>query len=134
MPDRAQSEVIGVVILIGVVVTVVGIVSVVILADTGGDGSVLTDVAVEANGTHLQVVHMGGDSIPVGDFEVVLDGTGEAKRIRVDSANVSGGDDRFGPGDRFVRTHGLEGDRTRTIVRHRGENAVVEQTAVTLGG
>ena len=134
MPDRAQSEVIGVVILIGVVVTMVGIVSVVILADTGGEGSVLTDVTVEANGTHLQVVHMGGDSIPVGDLEVVLDGSSEADRIRVDAVNLSGDDGRFGPGDRLVRTHGLDGDRTRVAVVHGGENTVVAEATVTPNG
>ncbi|RXK51577.1 type IV pilin [Halorientalis pallida] len=134
MADRAQSEVVGVVILIGVVVTMVGIVSVVIFADTGADGSVLADVTVEANATHLRVVHMGGENIAVSDFGVVLDGTGDEVRVPVDSANVSGGDGRFDPGDRFVRTHGLEGDRARIVVVHSDENAVVAETTVTLDG
>ncbi|WP_299269273.1 type IV pilin, partial [Halorientalis sp.] len=103
---RAQSEVIGVVILIGVVVTMVGIVSVVVLSDAGTDESILADVSVEANGTHLQVVHMGGDEIPIGDLELVLDGTGGTDRIQVDAANVTGDDGRFGPGDRLERAHG----------------------------
>lgn len=132
--SRAQSEVVGVVILIGVVVTMVGIVSVVILSDAGTDGSVLADVSVEANGTHLQIVHMGGDEIPIDDLEVVLDGTDEADRIRVDPTNVTGGDGQFGPGDRLVRTHGLAGDRARIVVLHSGENAVVAEATVTLDG
>jgi flagellin-like protein len=131
---RAQSEVIGVVILIGVVVTMVGIVSVVVLSDAGTDESILADVSVEANGTHLQVVHMGGDEIPIGDLELVLDGTGGTDRIQVDAANVTGDDGQFGLGDRLERAHGLDGDRARVVVLHSGENAVVAEATVTLDG
>jgi flagellin-like protein len=132
MTSRAQSEVVGVVILIGVVVTMVGIVSVVVLSDAGGDRSALADVTVEANVSHLEIVHMGGDGVPVDDLVVVRDGAATDTRIRVDGANVTGTDDTFGPGDRLVREHGLGGERARIVVVHRREDTVVAEATVTL--
>lgn len=131
---RAQSEVIGVVILIGVVVTMVGIVSVVVLSDAGTDESILADVSVEANGTHLSVTHIGGEGIPTDEVVVVVRGSDRVTRFAVDGSNLTAddGDGDFEFGESLVRGHGHAGGDARILVVHRPTNEGLAEAAVRL--
>ncbi|WP_247009755.1 type IV pilin [Halorientalis litorea] len=134
MATRAQSETVGVVLLVAVVVTLVGLVSAVALSDIGGDEGPLADLDVSANETNLTVEHRGGDDLAVGDLAIVLRSSSESRRVTVDRINLTdrNGDGQFGLGDRIVRAHGLDGDSANVAVVHTPSNTVLLDEAVSL--
>ena len=134
MAARGQSETVGVVLLIGVVVTLVSLVSVVILQDIGGSDDPLADLEVSANETNVTVDHRGGDTLAVDDLAVVLRADEGDKRFTVAPANLTdrNGDGRFGFGDSVDRAHGLAGDSAEVAVVHTPSNTVLAQESVTL--
>lgn len=94
--NRAQSETVGVVLLVAVFVvsaTAIGV------AYVGGVGSEADEIVVSAdlsaNGTDLRVEHLGGDALPNGELVVVVGADGTATRYPF--APPSG---EFAPGDR----------------------------------
>ena len=134
MATRAQSETVGVVLLIGVVVTLVGLVSVVVLSDVGGPEKPLADLDVSANETNLTVDHRGGDTLAVADLDVVIRTDDEARRFTVDAANVTDrdGDGGFGFGDTIDREHGLDADSAEVAVVHTPSSTVLVRESVDL--
>jgi len=136
MPDRAQSEVVGVIILIGVVVTVVSLVSVVVLSNVAQESAPIADLRIEGDGTDLQITHMGGDRLVATDLDVVVRGDERTKRFAVDRANLTSddGDDRFEFGESLVREHGFGETDARVLVIHRPTNEIVGEGTVRFGG
>ncbi|MFB6084502.1 MAG: type IV pilin [Halorientalis sp.] len=132
---RAQSEVVGVVILIGVIVTLSGIVSVVIFSNVAAESAPVTDLRIEANETHLRVTHAGGDELEVGALSVVVQGS-TTTRFGVDGANLTGadGDGRFEFGESLVRRHGHDGSGARVLVVHRPTNGILAERTVSFAG
>ena len=92
--DRAQSEVVGVALLIGVVVTAVGIVGVLVLSDSGANGTddPLADLEIDATTTAINLTHAGGDAIPADDVRVVVRGEDRTQRLELDATNLTGSD------------------------------------------
>ncbi|AQL43746.1 hypothetical protein BV210_13985 [Halorientalis sp. IM1011] len=132
--DRAQSEVVGVVILVGVVVTLVGLVSVVVLSNVATEQTPVADLRVEADDTHLTVTHQGGDEIPVDDLVVVVRGSDRTTRVAVDAANLTDdGNGRFQFGESLVREHGHVGDDARILIVHRPTNEILAEEHVRFG-
>ena len=129
MATRAQSETVGVVLLVAVVVTLVGLVSAVALSDIGGDEGPLADLDVSANETNLTVEHRGGDDLAVGDLAIVLRSSSESRRVTVDRINLT---DRNGDGQFGLRAHGLDGDSANVAVVHTPSNTVLLDEAVSL--
>ncbi|WP_336002398.1 type IV pilin N-terminal domain-containing protein [Halorientalis halophila] len=129
---RAQSEVVGVVILTGVVVTMVGLVSVVALSNVVDEPAPVADLRIEGNDTHLQVTHVGGDGLAVSDLDVVVRGPDGTTRFGVDAANLTNddGDARLAFGEALVREHGMSGDEARVLVVHRPTNEIVAEGTV----
>lgn len=134
MATRAQSETVGVVLLVAVVVTLVGLVSAVALSDIGGDEGPLADIDVSADEKNLTVEHRGGDDLAVGDLTIIFRSASEYRRITVDGANLTdrNGDEQFGLGDSIVRAHGLDSDSTNVAVVHTPSNTVLLDEAVSL--
>lgn len=131
--SRAQSEVVGIVILIGVVVTVVGIVSVVILSNVGTESSPVADFRIEADATDVRVTHLGGDQIPAEDLVVVARGPDGQTRSAVGSGMLrdDDGDEVFEFGEAIVVAHGRSGGDGRVLVVHRPTGAVVDEAWVS---
>jgi len=122
---RAQSETVGVVLLIGVVTVLVSIVGVVIVGGVDTTEEPRLDLGVSATTETLTITHRGGDSLAIGDLRVVLQGAGTTESFTVDAANVTGGDDTFEFADVMYGIHGFDGEAMRVRVVHVPSNTVV---------
>ncbi len=137
--DRAQSEMVGNVLLIGVVVIATSLVAVTVISNlTTGPGGVNDDpvqIGFQASATpgNITVSHNGGDSVDAGTVGVRLSNDTTKTEFRVDSTNLTGGDSRFDPGESFERAHGLNGTYIDILVYvQRPENSqVLLDTTVT---
>ena len=92
--DRAQSESLGTLLLVAVVVISVGTFGIYYVAsvtgDTGGENSVSLDI--DATPEELRLTHNGGESVSGSSFEVtVKNASGESTYV-FDDGTVRGGD------------------------------------------
>lgn len=140
---RAQSEVVGVVLLVGVVAVVTLTVGVVIVGNvlSQDTNEPLVEMNVTANDSTataddtLVLVHTGGDSFEADDASVVLRRGGE-RTIGLDSFTVGSGDSdsRFEPGESWYcknwNTSALGTGPLRVLVVHEPSNAVVVDETV----
>ncbi|MFC7071740.1 type IV pilin [Halovenus rubra] len=96
--ERGQSEVIGIVLLLAVVVTLVLGAGAVIIADwqSQTDQETLVNVQSNLTATELTLQHMGGESLPPKDVLVVLDGAN--RELRLDDSGFNGTPARFKAG------------------------------------
>jgi hypothetical protein len=116
--ERGQSETIGNVLLIGVVVVVATTAAVGITFNLTGGGGVgglggeaqQADIQASATADNLTLGHNGGERLPGGDVLVVVSNGSAERRFAVDAANLTGTGDSFDPGETFTRAHGLTGD------------------------
>ncbi|WP_424018193.1 malectin domain-containing carbohydrate-binding protein [Halorientalis pallida] len=130
--QRAQSEVIGVTLLIGVVVILVGIATVFVLGGGGGGDEPLADLQFEATAENVSITHVGGDAVPVGELRLLVRGGGSNGRFTVDAANLSGGDDEFGLGDSITRAHGVTSETFEVLLVHEPTNAILGRDALNV--
>lgn len=96
--QRGQSETIGVVLLLAVVLTLLVGAGAVLIADWYADTERDTQVAVDSNltETNLTLRHMGGDPLDPADVRVVVREADED--LTLADPNVNGTADRFEPG------------------------------------
>lgn len=121
---RAQSEVIGVVFLTGVIIILIGFVALntfaVFETTTGPTANLDADVGPST----VTLEHQGGDSLGGGETEVIFD-DGSTERYSLDSFTIEQGDaGRFEPGESWSHGHG-KSDTIRILVVHRGETDTV---------
>jgi len=129
--DRAQSHVIGVILLTAVVVTVVLLVGSVILTNTGGWSDMLADVDVEVNATTVTLTHLGGASVDTEDVVVILDGETTTRWDLASFTQTDGSDaSRFEPGDEWVGEHSLDGDSMTVTLVHEPSNTILDRESV----
>ena len=132
--DRAQSESIGVVLLTGVVVVAIAGSSAVILtmgAGGAGGAPALADLGIDATTTNVTIEHSGGDGVAMADSAVIVRDDAGEQRYQIDGPNVTGdGDDRFEPGERFERAHGISGDSATVLVVDTDANDVLARATV----
>jgi flagellin-like protein len=111
---RAQSEVIGTVLLVGIVVVVATVASAGIVANLTGNTDEQTlrvDFVVEVTDTNLTLTHNGGTPLTAANVRVRLATDGGETVFRMDGVNITGdGDDKFEAGETFRRAHGLSGE------------------------
>ena len=134
---RAQSETVGNVLLIGVVVVVATTAAVGIVFNFGGgeidEETTRADIRASATTENLTLSHNGGDSLRAGDLEVILENDTAEQQFQVNTANLTGSDDRFDPGERFERAHGLNGTYIDVLVyiERADSSAVLLDTTVS---
>jgi len=137
---RAQSHVIGVVLLVGVVALVT------VLFGAGVVGNVLdeaseeplVDGTVTANESTVTLVHGGGDDFAVADASVVLRRGGERTVDLWNFTDGGDGDDQFEPGERRSLRNWNTSELTgtgplRVLVVHEPTNSVVVDETVDVG-
>jgi FlaG/FlaF family flagellin (archaellin) len=137
--NRAQSELVGNILLIGVVVIVASTVALGIVGNinnqTGinGDQPSQVDLIADTTADNLTLAHNGGDSLQANEVTVRLSNGTTEKQFKIDTANLTGSDDRFDPGERFERAHGLNGTYIDVLVsvERAGSSAVVLDTTVS---
>lgn len=112
MYSRGQSEVVGSILLVALVVVVVstvGALSFSMMYDRNDPVSAVIEVE-KMNDTTLTLQHGGGDSVAVTDLEVVARNTSKATSETesyafADGESMGDGDDRFEAGERWRTTH-----------------------------
>lgn len=127
---RAQSEVIGVVLLTGVVVALVGISATLLFSGAFGDEdrrdlvSVDSDLTAETlSNVTVHIEHAGGKSYDASTIDVVLNGA-SSQRIALSAFDNTSGD-RFSPGTAWATTvPPFQGD-VQLFVIHRPSGTVV---------
>lgn len=124
--DRAQSEVIGVVLLTGVVVLLSLVVGFYVLSGSGTQGQPVAEVEGSLSDAGIEATHAGGDSFPIDELVVVVRDGGTTTRYAIDPGNVTGdGDGRFEPSETFARAHALAGDTGTLVVAHEPSGTVL---------
>ncbi|RLM59939.1 type IV pilin N-terminal domain-containing protein, partial [Halorubrum sp. Atlit-26R] len=94
--DRAQSETVGVILLVAVFVVSASAIGVAYVGGVGSDtDEIVTSADLSADGTDLRVDHLGGDALPNEALAVVVRADGNATRFPF--APPAG---EFSPGDR----------------------------------
>jgi PKD repeat protein len=128
---RAQSEVVGVALLVGVFSLLAIIVGVVFIGNVTdqADSGPLVEVNASATGTDLVLTHEGGDALDATEIIVIVRQGGEEWRYGLDSfAEVRGSDSgQFAGGERWDRTHDLAVGSARLLVVHGPSNTVVQE-------
>jgi len=126
---RAQSESIGVIMLTAVIVLLVGGFGVVYLGASGagsGADTPLVDAEVTVTDQQVTITHVGGDTIPTSELDVIVRANGGSERFSLDAVNISEDTDgSFGPSDRFERDHGLGGGQLDVLLVHTTSNTVL---------
>lgn len=124
---RAQSTVIGVLLLTAVViitVSTIGIFFVGTISEQADASGPLVDVSM-TNET-IEVRHVVGDSVDIDDLTLIVDNDSVTERYAFGPANVTGdGDGQFDPGETFARNHSLGGGAFRVRILDTGSNSLL---------
>jgi flagellin-like protein len=137
--SRGQSEVVGSILLVAVIivaVSTVGAVAFAVLLDE--DDPVSTVVGVEGmNESTITLQHGGGDPVAVAGLEVVArNSTSDPKRYSFANGTelMSDGDDRFETGERWKTNHSFpECDRVQLLLIDRSTETVLLDSAQWAG-
>lgn len=132
--NRAQSETIGTVLLIGVVVVAVGTFGAFFLSGFVGESAPLASISVDGNETTMNISHSGGERIATEDLRITVSQPGNSKAYTFENngtqVRVSDPDTEFKPGDRWrfdTEGQGLEADQRVTVrLIHLPSNEVVD--------
>jgi len=106
--ERSQSEVVGVILLIAVVVTLVIGAGAVIFANwqSQADRNAQVNINSDLTESQLTLQHMGGDTLEPENVRVLLQGAD--RDVTLDDENFNGTADRFQPGSTW--TYSDDGD------------------------
>ncbi|MFW6321906.1 MAG: type IV pilin N-terminal domain-containing protein [Halohasta sp.] len=102
--SRGQSEVVGTVLLAGIVVLAISIFGVMALNSIDYEERQLTDVSVAVTTENVTVAHAGGEPIAAGNLVAVISFEGDRERYSAADAGVS---DPVRTGDEWVIDSGL---------------------------
>lgn len=127
MDARGQSEMLGSLLMVAVVVVLITTVSAVYLSLAQPEPSgPRTDFDADVTPTNVTITHVVGEGVRVDEVDVVVRSGPNATRYGLTAENLTGdGDDRFELGERWRRGHGLSlaaGDRVTVLVVHAPTN------------
>ncbi|KTG08789.1 hypothetical protein AUR64_13260 [Haloprofundus marisrubri] len=124
--DRGQSETVGVVLLLGVVVVITSVGGVAVLAaiDASTPETPPVDIAIEATETDIIVTHGGGGTLDGGHVDVILQTDTDERRYE------SVFEDEVTPGDEVTLTHEMSGSLTVLVVDTESDSVVARETVV----
>lgn len=130
---RAQSEVIGVALLTGVVAIVAFTAGALIIAGAGPSDDPTTAIRVETAPGNITISNNGGETVALSDLRVVFRQGATERRFTPDPTNATGGDS-FEPGDSLRRKHAFAPGDLTVIVVHDPSNSVLLDDRVTVPG
>lgn len=124
---RGQSEVLGSVLLVAVIVVAVSSIGVIAFTGMLSEAEPVSAVVEPAvTPESIAFRHGGGDPLAPSDLEVVARSNSSLQRVPFENGTTSGEADRFEPGDRWVHPHSFGDDeRVRLILIHEPTNAVL---------
>jgi FlaG/FlaF family flagellin (archaellin) len=131
---RAQSEVVGVALLVGVFALLAILVGTVIIGNVTdqADDEPLVDLNATANTENVTLVHAGGDDLLDSEVDVIVRQGSDERRFDLDSFDETSGngDNRFTPGEKRRHSHPFSSGTVRVFVVHEPSNAVVLDATV----
>lgn len=132
--DRAQSTVIGVILLTAVVILTVSTIGVFFLGTISEQADAsrpLVDVDISMTNETIEVRHVAGDSVDLDDLTLLLTKGSSTERYAFDDANVTGdGDGEFDPTETFARNHSLGSGAFRVRIVDEGSNSLLHSERV----
>lgn len=136
--DRAQSEVTGTMLLLGVVAVVVTVAGGLLLAgylDEATRSRPPVDLDAEVTATEVRLTHAGGQAVTAADVTVVLRQGGSESRSQLSTWTFErdDGDGRFEPSERATRSHGFGSGDVEVVVVHRPTDGVLLDEPVPVG-
>lgn len=129
LPDeRAQSEVVGTVLLVGVVVITVSTLGAGLLGSVTEDDDSRSEVSGEVATDEIRLTHRGGESLAVAALEVVVRTDDGTERISFADGALSGPDpDRFDPGETWTKSASFdESEGVHVYLVHDSERVLYE--------
>jgi flagellin-like protein len=128
--ERGASEVIGSILLVGIVVLAVTTFTAATLLDRAFDDRARADVTANVTTDRVVLNHTGGESVDAADVSVIVRGGGvERRKNLATTGTLSGdGDERFDPGEgwQWVTTDFDGVDRARVLVVHDNRTVLFE--------
>ena len=121
MSDRAQSEVIGVILLVGVVTVTIGGAGAVYLSTIADESGPATDVRVTVTDDAVALTHNGGSSLSTDSLRVIIREDGSDTNTDWANGTVTGdGDDQFEPGETWRQNEFTfdSNDRVEVLLVH----------------
>ena len=141
--DRCQSEVIGAVLMMGIIVLVMTTAGVFLFGAVTGDGEqALADIEYDVSTDTITLSHTSGDSLDADDIAVRVTTDTVDEEFRLDqhftAVSDSNDDGSFSPGDtwrtnsgEFSEAEGVEGD---LLVIHEPSNTLLLDESFVVGG
>ncbi|WP_338738193.1 type IV pilin [Haloplanus salilacus] len=130
MDDRAQSEAVGSILVIGLVVVVVGIAGAAALGPlTSGTDTVRAEITGDIGTGGIDISHQGGDALPSADLRLIVRVNGSETGLDWADGTLSGGDDAFDPGEgwRVSRDYHADSVVAVTLI-HEPSNTILFDT------
>ena len=126
--ERAQSEIVGTVLLVGVVVVTVTTLGAGLLGSVSEDDDPLGDVSGEVRTDEIRLTHRGGESLAVVALEVVVRTDDGTTRIPFADGALAGPDsDRFDPGETWSKSASFdENEEVRVSLVHDSDSVLFE--------
>lgn len=128
--DRAQSEVIGIILLTAVVVILSVVVGGTILTNIDAQDEPVANLDVSVNASNVTISHQGGSQLPTTEVTVYFR-SGNTERHSLGTFPEQQGDDDgdFDPGERVTRVHNATKVITVFVV-HDPSNTVLYDRAL----
>lgn len=135
--ERAQAELTGTMLLVGVVTLVITVGGGLVLTgylDDADDGPPVS-LDAEVNATEIRLGHDGGRTLAAADVEVILreDGSESRSRLSTWTFERDDGDDDFEPSERATTSHGFGPGTVEVVAVHRPTESVLLDAALTVG-
>ena len=130
--SRGQSEVVGVILLIGVFVVLATVIGAVVLSDVFDDEEKpLIRVESDLTTNSVRIVHAGGDTVDAADVDVVVRDNDSTERIALSAFDVTPGE-QFEVGSEWETAVSLSGGG-RLFVVHTPSGTVVHESTFAVG-
>ena len=120
MHTRAVSEVIGTLILVGVVVTGMGLVGILLLANPTPSKVPVFDSIISNRSRAIYIYHKGGDPLWAGQYKILVDGGDQTGNF-----TISGGTDPWSVGETLTATAPSMPRRVVIILNQSGGGASI---------
>jgi PKD repeat protein len=133
MDTRAQSETVGAILLVGLVVVSVSAVGyATVQRGTATDDAPSVSVSVRVTNASVTLVHDGGDAVRTAGLEVIVREDGADRGLTWAGGSLDGdGDGRFGPGEEWTAGVALDPDATvRVLLIDRATETVLADRTV----
>jgi len=135
MPDRAQSELVGAILVLGLVVVSVGVagsyaMGTVTQSSEAPDATITGQIGTD----ELVLSHQGGEALPSDELRLVARVNGSGTGLAWSDGTLSGGDgdDVFDPGETWTAAESYDPDSVVTLrLVHEPSNTVLFRTETT---